>query len=82
MTKTQRVIAAVALAAGASVLSVSGASAAPAAPVPPAGAAQPSPIDQVTGGINQLHQLNALLEVPNQLAALTDPVTGLVGAVQ
>ncbi|MFF8960467.1 hypothetical protein [Streptomyces sp. NPDC014894] len=79
MTKTQRVLAAVALAAGASVLSVTAASA---APVPPSGAAQPSPIDQVTGGLNQLNGLNALLEVPNQLTTLTDPVTGLTGAVQ
>ncbi|MFE5855936.1 MULTISPECIES: hypothetical protein [unclassified Streptomyces] len=79
MTKTQRILTAVALAAGASAMAVSGASAAVAVD------------EQTTGGstslgqldqLNELNQLNQLMTVPQHLAPLLDPVAQVAGAIQ
>ncbi|MFF0451253.1 hypothetical protein ACFYT4_33585 [Streptomyces sp. NPDC004609] len=91
MTKTQRILAAVALAAGASAMAVTGANAAGhTSGHPGTGSGQSAP-DQTAaeatslGQLNklkELNQLNQLMEVPNRLAPLTDPVTQLAGGIQ
>ncbi|MFE3095939.1 hypothetical protein ACFXG1_19230 [Streptomyces sp. NPDC059248] len=85
MTKTQRILTAVALAAGASALSVSGASAAG----HHTGGQSPEGVQSLTdgvsslqGGLKELNQLNQLMEVPNALAPLIDPVAQVAGAIQ
>ncbi|MER6916772.1 hypothetical protein ABT354_34405 [Streptomyces sp. NPDC000594] len=95
MTKTQRALAAVVLAAGASVLSFGTAvatpvpAAAPAAPAttpaPPAPNPHGSAVEQLLTGVNdlsQLQQLGAVTDVPNQLAApATDQLAVLTDPV-
>lgn len=96
MTKTRRMLAAIALAGAAAGLAAPAASAAPispltlpdlptAAPGMPAGAT-PSSVQeiggQVSGGLNQLNQL---MELPNQLApviAPVQPITDLAGGLE
>ncbi|MEU5164033.1 hypothetical protein AB0G74_31075 [Streptomyces sp. NPDC020875] len=85
MTKTQRILTAVALAAGASALSVSAASAnghAAGAPAPEGVQSLTDGVASLQGGINELNQLNQLMEVPNHLAPLIDPVAQVAGAIQ
>ncbi|WP_405490725.1 hypothetical protein [Streptomyces sp. NBC_00096] len=96
MTKTQRILAAFALAGAAAGLAAPAASAAPispltlpdlpsAAPGMPQGAT-PSSVQeiggQVSGGLNQLNQL---MELPNQLApviAPVQPIADLAGGLE
>ncbi|WP_327682686.1 hypothetical protein [Streptomyces sp. NBC_00467] len=68
MTKTQRILTAVALAAGATAMAASGAHAS--GHTEQAGAGTPS--------LNQLDQLNQL----GQLTGVVAPMTGVLGAVQ
>ncbi|MEV7613243.1 hypothetical protein [Streptomyces sp. NPDC089799] len=96
MTKTQRMLAALALAGAAAGLAAPTASALPVGaplalpdlPQPsgmPAGA-QPRSVQEIGGRLNSgLNQANALMEVPNQLAPLVsqvEPVIGLTGALE
>ncbi|MFI1394709.1 hypothetical protein [Streptomyces sp. NPDC020681] len=68
MTKTQRILAAVALAAGASALAAPGASA----------AVGTGPVTQAPNSLSQLDKLNELGQVTGALA----PVTQVLGSVQ
>ncbi|MFG2982942.1 hypothetical protein ACGFYQ_17065 [Streptomyces sp. NPDC048258] len=96
MTKTQRMLAAFALAGAAAGLAAPAASAAPIAPLTlpdlptaapgmPAGA-QPASVEEIGGKLGEgANQLNQLMELPNQLApviAPVQPLTDLLGAVQ
>lgn len=95
MTKTQRILAAFALAGAAAGLAAPAASAAPIAPLTlpdlptaapgmPAGAT-PGSVKEIGAKLNQLNELNQLMEVPNHLApviAPVEPVVGLLGGVQ
>ncbi|MEJ8643556.1 hypothetical protein WKI68_23630 [Streptomyces sp. MS1.HAVA.3] len=96
MTKTQRILAAFALAGAAAGLAAPAASAAPIAPLAlpdlptaapgmPAGA-QPASVQEIGAKLSEgLNQLNALAELPNHLApviAPVQPVTDLAGAIQ
>jgi hypothetical protein len=95
MTKTQRLLAAVALAGAAAGLAAPAAVAAPAAPLPvedllPAAApdmpaaAQPD-VQQLGKGLNELNQLNQLMALPDQLEpviAPAAPALGLLGAFE
>lgn len=80
MTKTQRLLTTVVLAAGASALAVSGASAAGHA-TDQQTATQATSLDQLNQ-LQELHQLNRVMEVPYHLAPLLEPVAMVVGAVQ
>ncbi|MGV9314006.1 hypothetical protein ACWDR0_17770 [Streptomyces sp. NPDC003691] len=85
MTKTQRILAAVALAAGASALSVTGASANghhTGAQAPQGAMSLTDGVDAINGGIKDLNQLNQLMEIPNHLAPILDPVAQVAGAIQ
>ncbi|MCX5377081.1 hypothetical protein [Streptomyces sp. NBC_00091] len=97
MTKTQRMLAAFALAGAAAGLAAPAASAAPAsapialpdlpaaAPGMPAGA-QPTSVAEIGAKLGEgANQLNQLMTVPDQLAPLiapAEPVLGLAGAIQ
>ncbi|MFD7257277.1 hypothetical protein [Streptomyces sp. NPDC059874] len=98
MTKTQRMLAAIALAGAAAGLAAPAASAAgsplspltlpdlpTAAPGMPAGT-QPASVQEIGGKLSEgANQLNQLMELPNQLApviAPVQPITDLAGAVQ
>lgn len=96
MTKTQRMLAAFALAGAAAGLAAPAASAAPVAPLTlpdlpsaapgmPTGA-QPTSVQEIGGRLSQgANQLNQLTELPNQLApviAPVQPLTDLAGAIQ
>ncbi|MFJ6797385.1 hypothetical protein [Streptomyces sp. NPDC091268] len=95
MTKTQRILAAIALAGAAAGLAAPAASAAPispltlpdlpSAPGTPAGA-QPASVQEIGGQVGAgLDQLNQLMELPNQLApviAPVQPLTDLAGGLQ
>ncbi|MFE6842217.1 hypothetical protein [Streptomyces sp. NPDC057686] len=96
MTKTQRMLAAFALAGAAAGLAAPAASAAPATPITLPDLPQAAPgmpegatpgsvqeiADQVIPGVNQLSRLT---DLPNQLwpvVAPAEPVLGLLGAIQ
>ncbi|MFD5410934.1 hypothetical protein ACFV4Q_19375 [Streptomyces nojiriensis] len=96
MTKTQRMLAALALAGAAAGLAAPAASAAPvspltlpdlpsAAPGMPAGA-QPTSVQEIGSKLSAgANQLNALMELPNQLApviAPVQPITDLAGGLE
>ncbi|MFE9931776.1 hypothetical protein [Streptomyces sp. NPDC005533] len=96
MTKTQRILAAIALAGAAAGLAAPAASAAPIAPLAlpdlptaapgmPAGA-QPTSVSDIGSKLSEgANQLNALMEVPNQLypvIAPVEPVLGLAGGIE
>ncbi|OKK18159.1 hypothetical protein AMK16_17545 [Streptomyces sp. CB00455] len=96
MTKTQRILAAFALAGAAAGLAAPAASAAPlspltlpdlpsAAPGMPAGA-QPASVQEIGGKLSQgANQLNQLMDLPNQLApviAPVQPLTDLAGGIE
>ncbi|MFK0255312.1 hypothetical protein [Streptomyces sp. NPDC090445] len=95
MTKTQRMLAAIALAGAAAGLAAPAASAAPAAPLTlpdlpqaapgmPEGAA-PGSVQEIGAKLNDLNQLNQLMTLPDQLApviAPAEPVLGLLGAIE
>ncbi|MFE6839513.1 MULTISPECIES: hypothetical protein [unclassified Streptomyces] len=96
MTKTQRMLAAIALAGAAAGLAAPAASAAPIAPLTlpdlpsaapgmPAGA-QPASVEEVGSKLVEgANQLNALMELPNQLypvVAPVEPVLGLAGGLE
>ncbi|MFD9334543.1 hypothetical protein ACFWBF_09045 [Streptomyces sp. NPDC060028] len=95
MTKTQRMLAAIALAGAAAGLAAPAASAAPispltlpdlpSAPGTPAGA-QPASVQEIGGQLSGgLNQLNQLMELPNQLApviAPVQPLTDLAGGIE
>ncbi|MFI6289483.1 hypothetical protein ACIBCM_32895 [Streptomyces sp. NPDC051018] len=91
MNKTQRILAAVVLAAGASAMTVTGANAAGHASGQPGTGSGQSAADRTAAEatslsqlnkLKELNQLNQLMEVPNRLAPLTDPVTQVAGAIQ
>ncbi|MFJ8073294.1 hypothetical protein ACIQ7Q_04905 [Streptomyces sp. NPDC096176] len=97
MTKAQRVLAALALATGASALAAPAATAAP-SPLPVGTLSVTDTVDSLTSGSvapehrgevptasQQLAGLNRLAEVPGELDPLTSqaqPVMGLVGAFE
>ncbi|MEU4731108.1 MULTISPECIES: hypothetical protein [unclassified Streptomyces] len=96
MTKTQRMLAAFALAGAAAGLAAPAASASPIAPltlpdlpVPaqgmPAGA-QPASVQEIGSKLSEgANQLNALMDLPNQLApviAPVQPLTDLAGGIE
>ncbi|MET9884685.1 hypothetical protein ABZZ20_16385 [Streptomyces sp. NPDC006430] len=95
MTKTQRMLAAFALAGAAAGLAAPAASAAPMAPITlpdlpqaapgmPEGAT-PRSVQEIGGKLNELNKLGQLMDVPNQLLPLiapAEPVLGLLGAIQ
>ncbi|MER6196709.1 hypothetical protein ABT234_04915 [Streptomyces sp. NPDC001586] len=96
MTKTQRILAAIALAGAAAGLAAPAASAAPIAPLAlpdlptaapgmPAGA-QPTSVAEIGSKLSEgANQLNAVMEVPNQLypvVAPVEPVLGLAGGIE
>ncbi|MCJ1678794.1 hypothetical protein MTF65_15855 [Streptomyces sp. APSN-46.1] len=95
MTKTQRMLAAIALAGAAAGLAAPAASAAPIAPLTlpdlptaapgmPEGAT-PHSVQDIGAKLNDLNQLNQLMDLPNQLApviAPVQPLTDLAGAIQ
>ncbi|WP_037792762.1 hypothetical protein [Streptomyces sp. Mg1] len=95
MTKTQRMLAAIALAGAAAGLAAPAASAAPIAPLTlpdlptaapgmPEGAT-PNSVQDIGAKLNDLNQLNQLMDLPNQLApviAPVQPITDLAGAIQ
>ncbi|GGZ90862.1 hypothetical protein GCM10010371_58390 [Streptomyces subrutilus] len=89
MTKTQRILAAIALAGAAAGLAAPAASAAPVAPLTlpdlpaaapgmPAGA-QPTSVQEIGSKLSKgANELNALMELPNQLAPVIAPVQPVV----
>ncbi|MEU2389145.1 hypothetical protein [Streptomyces sp. NPDC007369] len=95
MTKTQRMLAAIALAGAAAGLAAPAASAAPAAPLTlpdlpqaapgmPEGAV-PGSVQEIGAKLNDLNQLNQLMTLPDQLApviAPVEPVLGLLGGIE
>ncbi|MFJ3922320.1 hypothetical protein [Streptomyces sp. NPDC090022] len=97
MTKTQRLLAAVALAGAAAGFAAPAASAAvlpqgpltlpdlpSAAPGMPEGAT-PGSVQEIGAKLNELNQLNQLTALPDHLApviAPVEPVLGLAGAIQ
>ncbi|NXY99046.1 hypothetical protein HYE82_32625 [Streptomyces sp. BR123] len=95
MTKTQRMLAAIALAGAAAGLAAPAASAAPAAPLAlpdlpqaapgmPQGAA-PGSVREVGAKLNDLNQLNQLMTLPDQLSpviAPVEPVFGILGGIE
>lgn len=95
MTKTQRMLAAIALAGAAAGLAAPAASAAPltplalpdlpqAAPGMPEGAT-PRSVKEIGSKLTELNQLGQLTDLPNHLSpviAPAEPVVGLLGAVQ
>ncbi|MFF3860346.1 hypothetical protein [Streptomyces sp. NPDC002209] len=95
MTKTQRMLAAFALAGAAAGLAAPAASAAPAAPITlpdlpqaapgmPQGAT-PGSVQEIGSKLNELDKLGRLMDLPNQLSpviAPVEPVLGLLGAIQ
>ncbi|MCC0097238.1 MULTISPECIES: hypothetical protein [Streptomyces] len=95
MTKTQRMLAAFALAGAAAGLAAPAASAATPAPITlpdlpqaapgmPQGAT-PGSVQEIGGKLNELDKLGRVTELPNDLApviAPVEPVLGLLGAVQ
>ncbi|CAM5503281.1 hypothetical protein SAVIM338S_03652 [Streptomyces avidinii] len=96
MTKTQRILAAFALAGAAAGLAAPAASAAPIAPLTlpdlptaapgmPQGAT-PASVQEIGGKLNGgLNELNQLMELPNQLApviAPVQPLTDLAGGLE
>ncbi|MCM2390914.1 hypothetical protein [Streptomyces albipurpureus] len=80
MTKTQRLLTAVALAAGASAMAVSGASAA-GHTVDQETASKTTSLKQLDQ-LQELNQLNQVMAVPQHLAPLLEPVAMVAGAVQ
>ncbi|AZK95009.1 MULTISPECIES: hypothetical protein [Streptomyces] len=84
MTKTKRILTAVALAAGASALSVSAAAANGhhSTQAPQGATSLADGVEAINGGIKDLNQLNQLMEVPNHLAPLIGPVAQVAGALQ
>lgn len=95
MTKTQRILAAFALAGAAAGLAAPAASAAPVAPLTlpdlpsPQGmpeGASPSSVPEIGGKVaGGLNQLNQLMELPNQLApviAPVQPIADLAGGLE
>ncbi|MFJ3724720.1 hypothetical protein ACIPYQ_19405 [Streptomyces sp. NPDC090045] len=90
MTKTQRMLAAIALAGAAAGLAAPAASAAPIAPLAlpdlpaaapgmPAGA-QPTSVQEIGSKLSQgANQLNALMELPDKLSPVIDPVQPVLG---
>ncbi|MFF4318637.1 hypothetical protein [Streptomyces sp. NPDC001568] len=96
MTKTQRMLAAIALAGAAAGLAAPAATAAPIAPLtlpdlPTAGpgmpqGAQPRSVQEIGGKVSEgANQLNQLMELPNQLApviAPVQPITDLAGGLE
>ncbi|MFJ6939190.1 hypothetical protein [Streptomyces sp. NPDC101132] len=92
MTKTQRILAAIALAGAAAGLAAPAAAASPlpveellptAAPDMPA-EASPS-VQDIGGGLNKLNELNQLMSVPDQLMPVVEPaapVLNLLGAFE
>ncbi|WP_411103738.1 hypothetical protein [Streptomyces sp. cmx-4-9] len=96
MTKTQRMLAAIALAGAAAGLAAPAASAAPLAPLSlpdlpsaapgmPAGS-QPGSVQEIGAKLSEgANQLNQLMELPNQLApviAPVQPLTDLAGGIE
>jgi hypothetical protein len=96
MTKTQRMLAAFALAGAAAGLAAPAASASPIAPLTlpdlpapapgmPAGA-QPASVQEIGSKLSEgANQLNALMDLPNQLApviAPVQPLTDLAGGIE
>lgn len=93
MTKTQRILAAVALAGAAAGLAAPAASAATTTPLPVAELVPAAAPDMPAGadtmkqlqGLNELNQLNQLMALPDQLdpvLAPAAPVLGLASAVE
>ncbi|MEU9414014.1 hypothetical protein [Streptomyces sp. NPDC051000] len=95
MTKTQRMLAAFALAGAAAGLAAPAASAAPIAPLTlpdlptaapgmPKGAT-PGSVKEIGAKLNDLNQLNRLMDLPNDLApviAPVQPITDLAGGIE
>ncbi|MFI6148459.1 hypothetical protein [Streptomyces sp. NPDC051109] len=95
MTKTQRMLAAFALAGAAAGLAAPAASAAPAVPITlpdlpqaapgmPQGAT-PGSVREIGGKLTEVNKLGRLTDLPNDLApviAPVAPVLGLLGAIQ
>ncbi|MEU9250851.1 hypothetical protein AB0D66_03255 [Streptomyces sp. NPDC048270] len=92
MTKTQRMLAAIALAGAAAGLAAPAASAAPVAPLTlpdlPSAAPgmQPTSVQEIGGQVSAgANQLNRLAQLPDDLApviAPVQPLTDLAGAIQ
>ncbi|MEV0415236.1 hypothetical protein AB0I68_31715 [Streptomyces sp. NPDC050448] len=95
MTKTQRMLAAFALAGAAAGLAAPAASAAPMAPITLPDLPQAAPgmpegatlgsVQEIGGKLKEVNQLGQLMDLPNQLTPLiapAEPVLGLLGAVQ
>ncbi|MFJ2749335.1 hypothetical protein [Streptomyces sp. NPDC087297] len=99
MTKTQRMLAAIALAGAAAGFAAPAASAASAAPISPLtlpdlpaaapgmpAGAQPASVQEIGSQLSAgANQLNALMELPNQLApviAPVQPIADLAGGLQ
>jgi 2-methylisocitrate lyase-like PEP mutase family enzyme len=79
MTKTQRVLAALALTAGASAMAVTGASASGHQGAAPSvgDATSLTQLDK----LKELNQLNQLMEIPNHLAPVLGPVSQVAGVL-